>query len=460
MTLDAHELVARFGTAVDAGVASLFVGAGLSAAAGLPNWNDLLEPLAAEIGVTGKFDDLPLLAEYYEQNAPGRRPALDNHLRDRLSRFRTPAAGHELISHLPIGEIWTTNFDPLLELAIPKATVAASDNDALDIGTGHRTIIKMHGSLSRDLPPVWTSPPVITRGDFERYEDSHPRMWALLRASYLTRTMLFLGFSFSDPNIEVLLRLARRYNTATSDRHLTVLPRPSAPDELHLHRLRVGDLESTGVHVCEIDGFSELVPLLQAVSRRARPPRLFISGSGEEAELQPWCDKIAVALAGRPTDWQLASLGGPAGWLTTRRLADLVKADDRYAADRFRIYFRRRPGEHAPSMDARVGTAIFTDLEREDLVGTVLEECRAMLILGGGARTLEEAQWALDRGVSVIPLAATGGSARQVWKANGKTPPELGGRPCEPALWHQLADADPDIAVMAAMKAIDQAMYR
>jgi hypothetical protein len=459
VTIDRYELVGIFGGAVDAGVASLFVGAGLSTAAGLPTWNDLLVPLAAEIGVEGEFPDLPLLAEYYEQNAPGRRPALENHLRNALSAYKTPAQSHQLIAKLPIDEIWTTNFDALLETAAPKASVAAADSDALDIGAGRRTIIKMHGSLSVDPSPTWIAPPVITRSDFEQYEETHPRMWALLRASYLTRTMLFLGFSFADPNIDVLLRLARRYGTAAADRHVTVLRRPTGAAAVQLHQLRVGDLENSGVHVCEISDFSELTAVLQAVTRRTRPERLFVSGSGNKTNLQPWYNKVAVALAGRPPSWEIASVGGPAGWGVTSRLAELLRAHGRYTPDRFRIYFAKEPGVQAPPMDSRVGTAIFTDLEPEELVGSVFDECRTLLVIGGGRRTSEEVQWALDRSVSVVPLASSGGTARAMWDASD-APQDLGGRPCDPQVWSNLADPDPDVAVMAAMSAIDQAMCR
>jgi len=459
VTIDRYELVGIFGGAVDAGVASLFVGAGLSAAAGLPTWSDLLGPLAAEIGVAGEFADLPLLAEYYEQNGPGRRPALENHLRNVLSAYRTPAESHHLIAKLPIDEIWTTNFDSLLESAAPDASVAAHDNDALDIGTGRRTIIKMHGSLSLDTPSVWMAPPVITRSDFEQYEDTHPRMWALLRASYLTRTMLFLGFSFADPNIDVLLRLARRYGTTAADRHLTALRRPADPAGIQLHELRVRDLENSGVHVCEISDFSELTPMLHAITTRTRPERLFVSGSGDKSQLKPWYDKLAVALTARPASWQLASLGGSAGWGVTSRLAELLRANGRYTPDRFRIYFRKNPGEDTPLMDAHFGTAIFTDLEREELVGSVLDTCRALLVVCGGSGTSEEVRWALERGVSVVPLASSGATARAVWDSS-TTPPDLGGRRCDPQVWHNLADPDPDVAVMAAITAIDQAMCR
>ena len=61
--------------------------------------------------------------------------------------------------------------------------------------------------------------------------------------------------------------------------------------------------------------------------------------------------------------------------------------------------------------------------------------------------------------MSVIPLASSGATARAVWDSS-TTPPDLGGRPCDPQVWRNLADPDPDVAVMAAMTAIDQAMCR
>ena len=58
----------------------LFVGAGLSIGAGLPGWDELIEPLAQRIGYSG--GDLLKAAQFYE-NRMGRN-ALVSHLRDRL----------------------------------------------------------------------------------------------------------------------------------------------------------------------------------------------------------------------------------------------------------------------------------------------------------------------------------------------------------------------------------------
>jgi hypothetical protein len=150
----------------------------------------------------------------------------------------------------------------------------------------------MHGSIRPGPPPEWASEPVASRSDYERYELDRPRTWALLRATYATRSFLFLGFSFADPNVEVLLRLARSHGLASGDRHLTVIRRPredderDGPDGVRLHEL-VRDLEASGIAVHEIAEYGDLVPLLAALVRRTRSPRLFVADSGDRDDVLP-----------------------------------------------------------------------------------------------------------------------------------------------------------------------------
>lgn len=463
VTIAIHELVSRYGEAVDRHVAAVFVGAGLSMQAGLPSWSTLIQPLADEIGVDTSTD-LTLIAEYFERTVPGGRERLAAHLATELSSIRTPHEGQQLVAQLGVTEIWTTNFDPLLELARPDAIVVNIDDEAPAVGSGEPVVIKMHGGFSFDgSTPRWRGTPVITRGDFERYDVEHPRLWALLHASYLTRTMLFLGFSFTDPNIELLLRLARRQGTAAGNHHLAVLRRPTKPNELALHELRVLDLEGNGVQVCEINEFDQLVPLLRSIKRRTKPSCMFVSGSGENDLVTEWSDRVGTLVASHPT-WQVASLGGDAGWLTTRRVGLQRRSAGTYIAEDLKLYFRRREGEPPPPLSERIGTAVFSDSDRHPLVDEVIESCRAMVVVGGGDRATEEINLALNAGLGVVPIAASGGAAHDAWQAAttpGSDPRRLllGGRPADPAMWAQLDDADHYVAQQAAATLLEQAMY-
>src|SRR5260370_34851733 len=102
-------------------------------------------------------------------------------------------------------------------------------------------------------------------------------MWSLLTSTYLTRSMLFLGFSFNDPNIGVLLRLSRTLSAPTE--HFTVLRAPSDANERRHHDLQAADLERSGVAVHQIGNYDDLDTLLLNLERRTGRQVLFISAS-------------------------------------------------------------------------------------------------------------------------------------------------------------------------------------
>ena len=474
MSIETFQLVEEFGEAILAGNAALFVGAGVSQGAGLPGWGGLLEPIRAACNVP-EHHDYPLLAEYIVNELPGGRGPLEDHILTEITGGPLkPALAHRLIARLSAREVWTTNYDPLIEKAMTSADLdvaVAFDEDTIRaIASNHdRTVIKMHGSINASSNH-WDAPPVITRTDFEQYEGNHPRLWTVLRASYLTRSILFLGFSFTDANVEILLRLARTLGTAGSDRHYAVMRRPAstaADDVKRLHELRVADLASSGVTVCEIDDHAQNTQILTQLLRRTRPSQVFISGSSgkagatseEEAVLLgPWASAVARPLS-KETSWDIASLGGPAGWLTSRDVARLRRLDGTYDPRRLNFHFRESSDPPA-ALEERVGTAIYTDLDRDRLVASILDESRALLVIGGGSKTNEEIEWAIAREVGVVPLAASGGAALEYWESHRSDPPDLGGRPTNADLWKRLGDSDPESAAQAAYTLLRQAMYQ
>lgn len=468
VTISRADLVETYGQAILSGNAAVFIGAGMSLAAGYPDWGGLLEPIQTRCNIPD-HPDLPLVAEYITHDtARGGRPALETHILTTLVAIPpVPTASHLHLRSLAIKEIWTTNYDRLIETAIPEAVVVAGDDAIHNIASQRRAVIKMHGSIAANS--TWEQPPIITRSDFERYESDHPRTWTVLRSSYMSRTMLFLGFSFSDANVEILLRLARTLGTAHGDRHIAVMKTPSGgtADDARQHQLRVADLEKSGITVCEIDRHEEVPEILADLVLRTRPEHLFVAGSSgitgatpaeEDAVLQPWCAAIAATMIDEP-GWTISSLGGRAGWLTTRDVAGTRRKEGTYDPGKLLIHFR---GKNEPPVvpDDRVGTSIYSDLTREQLVPSILDSCRALVAICGGSRTAEEIAWALDRNVPVIPLAASGGAARDYWEANRTAPPDTGSRPTDPGTWDLLNDDDAHVAARAVKRILDQAMYK
>lgn len=452
--LTEQDFLDRYGTAVVTGNASVLIGAGLSRGAGYPDWNQLMEPFRQKADIPPDVNDLPLVAQYFEQSDPGGRRTLRRLLADQLAQVQVvPGRGHRALARLPIQTIWTTNFDPLLETALPGFFPVINDDGLRDRTLGQKRIVKMHGSLKDG---DWASEPVITRTDFERYEPTHLRMWSLLRATYLTQAMLFLGFSFDDPNIEVLLRLARTSLDLGAPEHFTVMRRPGPGEDQRAHQHRVTDLRASGVDVLEIDDFDELDLLLIKLVRRTREPRLFISGSTADDTLDvlKFAEPIGHLLANQP-DLQVDSLGGPAGIGVTFTLGDQLHKRDSYDPDRLRLHFRRKASA-APPLERRIGTAIYSSLDQDDLRREVMDECRAVLLIGGGPRTNQEALLAAELDLPLIPIAASGGAAADV-HASG--PGSWVMTDDHKRDWGLLNDDDPFTVASAAVRLITAAMH-
>ena len=110
-------MIAKFGGYVEQRAATVLVGAGLSQGVGYPGWSDLLKAVRQDLGLCD-IDDLPLLAQYYIYKHNDR--ALQRLIRENLRYEPPPEPGtsHKILAKLPLAEVWTTNYDDLIERAI------------------------------------------------------------------------------------------------------------------------------------------------------------------------------------------------------------------------------------------------------------------------------------------------------------------------------------------------------
>lgn len=460
MPITQDELVRQFGLAVESRNAALFVGAGLSTDAGIPGWGGLLQNLRMRADVPSSLNDMPLVAQYIVTALPGGRATLEAAILDSIVNANSaPSSGHETIARMPLEEIWTTNYDRLLETAMPDARLVVAEEDLLDRRThSSRRLIKMHGSVNA-AGSGWSRAPVITRGDYEGYQNDNPRMWSALQATYLTRSTLFLGFSFSDPNVDILLRLSRTLPHSSEGEHFTVLRRPTGGDKEKLHDHQVRDLEGSGVAVCEVQEYDELIPILQALERRTRERCLFVSGNFDEKDARTKLIARRVGSGLASSKLSIVSLAGAAGTELSFALGEALMAIDAYEPGRLQYYFREKKDAAAPIMHKRIGTAIYSALEQVDLRRSVIGKARAALVINGGIGTKVEIQMCLDASLPVVPLAAAGGAAKVWWSANDPQAANLPTDAMAQRDWNLLNSNDVDIAIQAARRLIDRATY-
>ena len=137
-----------------------------------------------------------------------------NCLEDKYFRGRyKPSRVHELIKDLDSKIVVTTNFDKLYEGLCHEPEYITFDytNTRSIIGSikaPENIIIKAHGSIDD------TEKLIFTAKQYYQAQEKYPEFYHLMTALFLTHTVVFLGYSLNDPDINLLLQFL--HNTANS----------------------------------------------------------------------------------------------------------------------------------------------------------------------------------------------------------------------------------------------------
>jgi hypothetical protein len=197
-----YELGRRLGEEARHGRLVLFVGAGVSAGAGLPQWNELLDQLADGV-VTQKsaLERLPYLDQATViATALGRtRRTIGKAVAELIPEHGPYALAHSLIATLPVTELVTTNYDTRLESAADDAERPLAILDGRrTVAEVKRWLLKLHGSVD-DPERI-----VLSRDDYLGYGQRRAALRGVVQAMLMTRHMVFVGFGLSDDNFHAI----------------------------------------------------------------------------------------------------------------------------------------------------------------------------------------------------------------------------------------------------------------
>lgn len=278
------DLIREIEKAIKSDELGAFIGAGLSIPAGFCSWKELLKEPAEEIGLNvEKENDLVNLAQYYANSK--KRTSIDDLIRRKFSQLTKPTDNHKLLSQLPISTFWTTNYDKLIEKALEdnmkKPYVKKTDEQLR--GTNHDfdvIVYKLHGDVESPEDAV------LTRSDYEEFGYNKRKLFReVLEGDLLTKTFLFLGFSFEDPNFNYVIgRLRVLLDEKNTRKHYCIMKRIQDTDEDYEYKkvrqeLQIEDLNRYGIFTYLVNEYDEITEILSTLVDRFRRKTIFISGS-------------------------------------------------------------------------------------------------------------------------------------------------------------------------------------
>ena len=414
---------------LEEGAAAVFAGAGLSRNCGFVNWSELLSEIAEELGLSVKLEhDLISVAQYHV-NKKNSATGLARKILEEFSEQAEPSEAHRILARLPIGTYWTTNYDTLIEDSLKEnyrvADIKRKTDDLISTRPKRDAVVyKMHGDVGSSTAAI------LYKAQYEQYYKTHEAFVTALSGDLISKTFLFIGFSFTDPNLDYVLSRLHVPDEHRRTHYCFLRKEPSALQEgedaeFAIYRQRrqehhVRDLLRFGIQAVLVDEYEDIPVILREIESRFLKKTIFISGSAEEygawdkQEALNFVHSLCASLV--KAGYRIVNgFGWGIGSAVINGALDAIYAKpDKYSEDQLIMRpFPQLPSngkdlpvlwdEYRRRMIGLSGIALF-------LFGNKLDG--GHIVNAGGVR--REFEIAQETGVAVLPLGITGYMAKEL----------------------------------------------
>ena len=411
--------------------AAVFAGAGLSMAAGYVDWTGLLAEIIEDLGLDPKKEhDLVTIAQYHCNEKGRSKTHLTQTIFNHFAPVKKPTPAHSILASLPIFTYWTTNYDKLIEKALEEAKKVPDVKHALtqlSVTRPDRDVVvyKMHGDIDHPAEAV------ISKDEYEAYPLKMGAFVSALRGDLVEKTFLFVGFSFTDPNIDFILSRVRVQYEQHQRHHYCIQKKVSreaneTDEEFKYRQLKqhyfISDLKRFSIYTVLVDEYSEITELLARVAANYRRSSIFISGAAEEygrwsrTDAEAFIHKLSHQIAAKKNRVITGFGVGVGGAVINGALAylnevgktisdeDLVMRPFPQVATGTGTLAAQWTGYRKAMLDY-AGIAIFLFGNKRNPSGDIVPS-------NGMA---EEFELCVQRGAHPLPIGATGFMAQELW---------------------------------------------
>lgn len=408
---------------------AVFAGAGMSKSAGFVNWADLLRDIATELGLSvDKEHDLISLAQYHVNENRG-KARINKKILEEFAQEAEATDNHKVLARLPVTTFWTTNYDTLIEDSLKSANKVVDIKHQVKQLANTRpkrdvVIYKMHGDVHHPADAI------ITKEQYESYYKTHEAFVTTLSGDLISKTFLFIGFSFTDPNLDyVLSRLNIQFGENSRQHYCFIKKQSKGKDDeeifkynLRKQELMINDLMRYKIKAILVEEYSDITEILKEIERRYRKKTVFISGSAEE--YGAWSRNEAQSFI-HSLSKNIVSAGfrivNGFGWgvgsaVINGALEAVYERPDKYSEDQlimrpfpqFETGEKKLPElweEYRQRMISLGGIAVFIFGNKNDGKGNIIS--------ANGVK--REFEIAISQGLIPIPIAATGYTTQEIF---------------------------------------------
>ena len=284
----------------------------------------------------------------------------------------------------------------------------------------------MHGD--KDSP----NEAILIKDDYETYQDKKELFSTALRGDLLSKTFLFIGFSFDDPNLEYILGRIKVLLKDNTPAHYCFFKEVNEKDYQEekdflyakiKQELKIEDLRRYGINAIMVKEYSDITLILSEIERKLKLNNIFISGAAHSYE--PFEKKEAIDFI-HHLSYDLAKEGNKIisgyglgigsivinGALEYKYNSEYKSLDDLLVLRPFpqiesgNISIKERWTDYRDEMTSKAGIAIF-------IFGNKWDEKGNKVIDSDGIK--EEFDLCIKNKVIPIPIGITGYISKVLW---------------------------------------------
>lgn len=280
MAFDAKRIPASLKEAYQHGRCAVLVGAGASKGAGLPLWGEFLSKLVEvaehdaliDADRAAMYQSLLARPEKFLMAAAAIKNELGSLFDETVERIFTksgavPTDLHKSLVKLKLPFVLTTNYDTLIEDAYAQTGNRVAASSFVDAGDVHRRLsrrefflLKAHGDAARVGNGI-----ILTEVDYRKLLYGNPGYRSILSVMFTMYSIVFIGASMADPEINLLLGyIADSFSSTSGPMHYALLADEDIT-EAEQERWR-SDFKVHIIRISKADNYLELTHFLDSLA--------------------------------------------------------------------------------------------------------------------------------------------------------------------------------------------------